>query len=217
MQPDFWHKRWEQNLIGFHQQHINPYLQQYWPALGVPAGTRVLVPLCGKSLDLAWLVGQGWRVLGVELSERAVQDFFNEHGRVAQVSRQGAFEVYRSEGIELWCGDFFDLTPADTADCTAFYDRAAIIALPPAMRERYVAHLQALLRSPCTGLLITLDYDQDVLPGPPFAVPDEEVQRLYGEHWRLRTEATDEVLAQSPKFIQAGATRLLERVYSLQC
>lgn len=216
MQPAFWHNRWENDLIGFHQQQVNPYLQQHWPALGIASGARVLVPLCGKSLDMAWLAAQGHDVLGVELSERAVKDFFSEHEREPQVSQQGAFTVYRSEGIELWCGDFFALTAGDVRGCTGLYDRAAIIALPPAMRERYVAHLQQLLPSPCKGLLITLDYDQAVTDGPPFAVPDEEVERLFGEHWQLAIAAQDDVLAQSPRFIKAGADRLLERVYRLQ-
>jgi len=216
MQPAFWHNRWENDLIGFHQQQVNPYLQQYWPALGIAPGARVLVPLCGKSLDMAWLAAQGHDVLGVELSERAVKDFFSEHEQEPQVSQQGAFMVYRSEGIELWCGDFFALTAGDVRGCAGLYDRAAIIALPPAMRERYVAHLQQLLPSPCKGLLITLDYDQAVTDGPPFAVPDEEVERLFGEHWQLAIAAQDDVLAQSPRFIKAGADRLLERVYRLQ-
>jgi thiopurine S-methyltransferase len=216
MQPAFWHNRWENDLIGFHQQQVNPYLQQHWPALGIAPGARVLVPLCGKSLDMAWLAAQGHDVLGVELSERAVKDFFSEHEREPQVSQQGAFTVYRSEGIELWCGDFFALTAGDVRGCTGLYDRAAIIALPPAMRERYVAHLQQLLPSPCKGLLITLDYDQAVTDGPPFAVPDEEVERQFGEHWQLAIAAQDDVLAQSPRFIKAGADRLLERVYRLQ-
>jgi len=216
MQPAFWHNRWENDLIGFHQQQVNPYLQQHWPALGIAPGARVLVPLCGKSLDMAWLAAQGHDVLGVELSERAVKDFFSEHEREPQVSQQGAFTVYRSEGIELWCGDFFALTAGDVRGCAGLYDRAAIIALPPAMRERYVAHLQQLLPSPCKGLLITLDYDQAVTDGPPFAVPDEEVERLFGEHWQLAIAAQDDVLAQSPRFIKAGADRLVERVYRLQ-
>lgn len=216
MQPAFWHNRWENDLIGFHQQQVNPYLQQYWPALGIAPGARVLVPLCGKSLDMAWLAAQGHDVLGVELSERAVKDFFSEHEREPQVSQRGAFTVYRSEGIELWCGDFFALTAGDVRGCAGLYDRAAIIALPPAMRERYVAHLQQLLPSPCKGLLITLDYDQAVTDGPPFAVPDEEVERLFGEQWQLVIAAQDDVLAQSPRFIKAGADRLVERVYRLQ-
>lgn len=216
MQPDFWHNRWANQLIGFHQQQVNPYLQQYWPVLGLAPGARVLVPLCGKSLDMAWLAAQGHGVLGVELSERAVSDFFIEHGLEPQVSQQGEFRVYRSEGIELWCGDFFALTPADAAGCTGLYDRAAIIALPAPMRERYVAHLQALLPSPCQGLLITLDYDQAVTEGPPFAVLDDEVQRLFGAQWQVSSLAVDDVLAQSPRFIKAGAGRLLERAYRLQ-
>ena len=216
MQPDFWHNRWANQLIGFHQQQVNPYLQQYWPVLGLAPDARVLVPLCGKSLDMAWLAAQGHGVLGVELSERAVSDFFTEHGLEPQVSQQGEFRVYRSEGIELWCGDFFALTPADAAGCTGLYDRAAIIALPAPMRERYVALLQALLPSPCQGLLITLDYDQAVTEGPPFAVLDDEVQRLFGAQWQVSSLAVDDVLAQSPRFIKAGAGRLLERAYRLQ-
>lgn len=216
MQPDFWHNRWANQLIGFHQQQVNPYLQQYWPVLGLAPDARVLVPLCGKSLDMAWLAAQGHGVLGVELSERAVSDFFTEHGLEPQVSQQGEFRVYRSEGIELWCGDFFALTPADAAGCTGLYDRAAIIALPAPMRERYVAHLQALLPSPCQGLLITLEYDQAVTEGPPFAVLDDEVQRLLGVHWQVSSLAVDDVLGQSPRFLRAGAERLLERAYRLQ-
>ena len=216
MQPDFWHNRWANQLIGFHQQQVNPHLQQYWPVLGLAPGARVLVPLCGKSLDMAWLAAQGHGVLGVELSERAVSDFFIEHGLEPQVSQQGEFKVYRSEGIELWCGDFFALTPTDAAGCTGLYDRAAIIALPASMRERYVAHLQALLPSPGQGLLITLDYDQAVTEGPPFAVLDDEVQRLFGAQWQVSSLAVDDVLAQSPRFIKAGAGRLLERAYRLQ-
>jgi len=107
MQPEFWHKKWESNQIGFHQPEVNPYLQRHWPDLAIPAQARVLVPLCGKSLDLLWLAGRGHRVLGVELSEKAVEDFFREQQLQPQVSEQGDFKVYRADAIELWCGDFF--------------------------------------------------------------------------------------------------------------
>ncbi len=89
MEPAFWHKRWADNQIGFHQGQVNSYLQTHWPALGLETGSRVLVPLCGKSLDLVWLAGQGYRVLGVELSRRAVEDFFREHGLEARCSSAG--------------------------------------------------------------------------------------------------------------------------------
>lgn len=213
MQPEFWHKKWASNQIGFHLPEVNPYLQRHWPELSMPATARVLVPLCGKSLDLAWLAGRGHQVLGVELSEKAIEDFFNEHQIQPQISEKGAFKVYRSDAIELWCGDFFALTASDVADCVALYDRAALIALPAPMRERYAAHLQQILPQGVQGVLITLDYDQAQIPGPPFAVGDDEVKRLLGDRWQVQALEERDVLGESWKFLQAGVTRLEERVY----
>ncbi|MDD2090954.1 thiopurine S-methyltransferase [Pseudomonas guariconensis] len=214
MEPAFWHKRWADNQIGFHQAQVNPYLQTYWPALGLAQGSRVLVPLCGKSLDLAWLAGQGHQVLGVELSRRAVEDFFNDHGLAPQVTQQGAFEVWRSGDVELWCGDFFALTAQHVGDCVGLYDRAAVIALPPAMRERYLALLSRLLPGACKGLMVTLDYDQARLDGPPFSVADDEVRAGFAG-WQVEALEEREIIQESPKFEQAGITRLIERVYRL--
>ena len=213
MQPEFWHKKWASNQIGFHLSEVNPYLQRHWPELSIPATARVLVPLCGKSLDLAWLAGRGHQVLGIELSEKAIEDFFNEHQIQPQISEKGAFKVYRSDAIELWCGDFFALTASDVADCVAFYDRAALIALPAPMRERYAAHLQQILPQGVQGVLITLDYDQAQIPGPPFAVGDDEVKRLLGDLWQVQALEERDVLGESWKFLKAGVTRLEERVY----
>jgi thiopurine S-methyltransferase len=210
MQPEFWHKKWDSGQIGFHLPEVNPYLQRHW---AVPETARVLVPLCGKSLDLAWLAGRGHQVLGVELSEKAIEEFFSEHQVQPQISEKGAFKVYRSDAIELWCGDFFALTASDVADCTAIYDRAALIALPAPMRERYAAHLQRILPQDVHGLLITLDYDQAQISGPPFAVGDDEVQRLLGDVWQVQVLEEQDVLGESGKFLQAGVTRLEERVY----
>ncbi|CAI8793705.1 Thiopurine S-methyltransferase [Pseudomonas chlororaphis] len=215
MQPEFWHKRWEQNQIGFHLSEVNPYLQRYWPQLELAPGSRVLVPLCGKSLDLSWLASQGHQVLGIELSEKAIQDFFSEQQLQPQVSLRSGFKVYEYGPIQLWCGDFFALRATDVADCQALYDRAALIALPPEMRERYVAHLQSILPQGCQGLLITLDYDQVLMAGPPFAVLDDEVKALLGKRWQLRVEEERDILGESWKFLQGGVTRLEERVYRL--
>ena len=212
MEPEFWHKRWSTNQIGFHLPEVNPYLQRFWSQLGVEQGSRVLVPLCGKTLDLLWLAQQGYSVLGVELSEKAAADFFLEHQLEPSVSEEGAFKVFRAADIEIRCGDFFALSPEDVSDCTALYDRAALIALPGPMRERYAAHLQKILPQ-CVGLLITLDYSQDEMPGPPLSVGDGEVQRLLGEVWRLEVLQEQDVLGESWKFLQAGVKRLDERVY----
>ncbi|MFJ4443681.1 thiopurine S-methyltransferase [Pseudomonas sp. NPDC089422] len=214
MEPAFWQQRWADNQIGFHQAQVNPYLQRYWPRLQLAPGSRVLVPLCGKSLDLAWLAGQGHRVLGVELSQRAVAAFFHEHGLEPQVVQQGAFEVWRSGDVELWCGDFFALRTEDVADCVALYDRAALIALPPEMRERYM-HLLSQALPAGVGLLVTLDYQQEWLAGPPFSVTDDEVRRGFAG-WQVQALEAHEVIGESPKFLQAGVNSLIERAYRVQ-
>ena len=216
MHEDFWQARWTRNEIGFHQTEVNPYLSRHWPTLGLAPGSRVLVPLCGKTLDLAWLAGEGFAVLGVELAEKAVCDFFAEHQLSPQIARQGAFTVYRAGPVEIRCGDFFALTAADVADCRGLYDRAALIALPPEMRERYVAHLSTILPPGCRGLLVTLDYDQARMDGPPFAVPDHEVQRLLAADWQLQLLEAPDVLRENWKFLQRGLDRLEERVYRLE-
>lgn len=215
MHAGFWQARWSRSEIGFHLAEVNPYLQRYWPGLGLATGARVLVPLCGKSLDLAWLAGQGFQVTGVELAQRAVEDFFTEHGLEPVVSEEGPFRLYRAGSVEIYCGDFFALTEQQLSDCTALYDRAALIALPPPMRERYVAHLTQVLPAGCQGLLVTLDYDQAQMDGPPFAVTDDEVQRLFAQRWQVSNLVCADVLGENWKFLQRGLERLDERVYRL--
>lgn len=215
MEPEFWHDRWASNQIGFHQSDINPYLLRHWPSLALAHGARVLVPLCGKSLDLIWLASLGHRVLGVELSEQAVQTFFSEQGLHPRIHQHGVFKVYQAGLIEVWCGDFFALDAEVLADCAALYDRAALIALPPLMRARYAAHLNRCLRAGCEGLLITLDYDQALKAGPPFAVTQDEVRVLLASHWTLQVLEERDILGESWKFVQDGVPRLDERAYRL--
>jgi thiopurine S-methyltransferase len=215
MHAEFWQTRWARSEIGFHLPEVNPYLQQYWPALGLPEGARVLVPLCGKSLDLAWLAGRGYQVVGVELAQRAVEDFFSEHGLEPQISEVGSFKLYRAGVVEIYCGDFFALTEQHLVGCSALYDRAALIALPGPMRERYAAHLAQVLPVGCLGLLVTLDYDQEQMDGPPFAVSEGEVQRLLAELWQIEPLACSDVLGENWRFLKRGLNRLDERVYRL--
>jgi len=214
VQADFWLERWAQQQIGFHLDRVNPYLLAHWPGMQVPRGSRVLVPLCGKSLDLAWLAGQGFVVMGVELAREAVDAFFEEHRLTPSMRRQGAFEVFQAGAIELWCGDFFDLGAEDLAGCRACYDRAALIALPAGMRRRYADCLTQRLPSGTQGLLVTLDYDQSQMDGPPFAVPDAQVQALLGQ-WQPERLAEADVLGENRKFHQRGVPWLRESVYRL--
>lgn len=215
MEPKFWQERWARNQIGFHLPQVNPYLQRHWRRLALADDAKVLVPLCGKSLDLMWLADQGHRVLGVELSQQAVEAFFSEQNLTPRITQRGMFKVYRSDLIEIWCGDFFALDAEALADCNALYDRAALIALPPLMRARYTEHLNTHLPSGCQGLLVTLDYDQAQKAGPPFAVTDEDVCMLLGLHWGLEVLEAQDILGESWKFVQDGVTRLEERVYQL--
>lgn len=216
MEPDFWHERWQQNQIGFHQGQVNPYLQQHWKDLGVPTPARILVPLCGKSLDLLWLREQGYRVEGVELSELAIRAFFEENAIEASSSRVGDFQVWESDGLRLWCGDFFRLKSGMLGPVDAVYDRAALIALPAPMRRQYVEHLQTLIGL-VPHLLVTLEYPQDRMSGPPFSVDAEEVRDLFAQHFNgVEPRARHDVLGESLNLKARGLDRLDECVYLLQ-
>ena len=216
MEPDFWHQRWQQNLIGFHQAEGNPYLRQYWGELGVAAPARVLVPLCGKSYDLMWLHQQGYHVEGVELSELAVRAFFVEQGLTPHQHKVGEYSLWEGEGIRLWCGDFFKLTAAQLGPIDAVYDRAALIALPPPMRQAYVRQLQTLVGD-VPHLLVTLEYPQGQMDGPPFSVEAAEVARLFGGRYRgTQPQVRADILSQDARLRERGLTRLHESVYLLQ-
>lgn len=215
MDAGFWEARWRDNRIGFHKPEINTFLQAHWSQLEVPAGATVLVPLCGKSLDMLWLAERGHRVMGVEVSRLAVEAFFTDNNLPCTRREQGSFSIYESGRLQLWCGDFFALQATHTAEVTAVYDRASLIALPQTMRQDYVTHLDTLLPGPQRTLLITLDYAQREMPGPPFAVAASEVAALYEPRWTVTRVAARDALAEEQRFRERGLTRLSEEAYIL--
>ena len=215
MQHDFWHQRWQQNQIGFHNQQTNPYLKKYWPELNLKPGSRVLVPLCGKSLDMLWLLAQGYEVLGVELSPLAVEAFFTENQLTVRQRQQGMFVVYESQGLSLFCGDFFVLTATDLQGVDAVFDRAALVALPTEMRVDYVAKLQQILPAGIPSLLVAFDYPQQEMSGPPFSVPFAEIQSHFGAAWEIELLTTQDILDCEPHFRDKGLSRMQEQVYRL--
>ncbi len=215
MKKDFWLERWEREEIGFHQNEINPYLRQYWQELHLAHGSGVFVPLCGKSLDMLWLRKQGHSVLGVELSAIAVQSFFKENGYSPHHVTSKKFDRCEANGISILCGDFFELCKDDLAKVSAVYDRASLVALQPEMRERYANHLVNILPPATQILLITFDYPQPEMPGPPFAVSVNEVAALYREHAEIRLLAQLDVLVQNPRFQERGLSRLQENILLL--
>ncbi|WP_141453544.1 thiopurine S-methyltransferase [Pseudoxanthomonas sp. z9] len=216
MQPEFWLERWREGRIGFHREEVMPLLVQYWPALALPAGGRVFVPLAGKSLDMIWLAAQGHPVLGAELSPLAVQQFFEENGLHPQVTDTPAGRLHAVDGIELMLGDVFALDAATLATCEAVYDRAALIALPPELRTRYADEIYGRLPVGCRGLLITLEYPQPEKNGPPFSVDEAEVQRLFANRWDIERLERRDILASEASFRAEGVTALHTAVYRLR-
>lgn len=215
MEPGFWHERWERAEIGFHQREINLHLQQFWNRLGLRSGQRVFAPLCGKSRDLLWLAGEGHPVTGVEISPVAVEAFFRENGLQPRRWRDGAFEVWEEDEIRILLGDFFALEPRQLADVAGVYDRASLIALPPTMRERYARKLETVLPAGVQVLLVTLEYDQSALAGPPFAVGEAEVRALYAPAHEVELLYTRDALSEESRWRERGLTWLLEKVYRL--
>ena len=178
MKAEFWHQKWQAGQIGFHKAEVNPALVRHLPALGLSEGVRVFLPLCGKTLDIGWLRAQGYRVAGAELSELAVRQLFDDLGETPDIVNSGALKQYRTEGIDIFVGDIFELTAQALGPVDAVYDRAALVALPAEMRPDYAQHVAAVTAN-AAQLLISFDYDQSVMAGPPFSVPSSEVSRLY--------------------------------------
>ncbi|MBS9404399.1 thiopurine S-methyltransferase [Halomonas sp. TRM85114] len=179
-----WLDRWREGRIGFHRDRPHPALVRHWPRLGVRPGTKVLVPLCGKSLDMRWLGQHEHPVLGIEMAPEAIEQFVAEGTGEISRYRQDGFDICRQGNVELWCGDFFHFHIQQAAEIGAFYDRAALIALPAPTRQRYAFHLAQLLPPGAAGLLISLTRTLDD-GGPPYTVSGDEVRELFEPNFRV--------------------------------
>ena len=203
MDHEFWQARWREGRIGFHEGEGSPRLREALSRLTGDRPGAVLVPLCGKSVDMRILAGAGQRVVGVELAESAAVAFFDEWGVTPEIDEQGPFKRYAGQGVTILVGDFFALTPEQLGPVDAAFDRAALVALPPGLRARYAPHLCALLPPGARLLLVTFEYDQSLAAGPPFSVTADEVRSLFG------AMATIEHLAEQP--VEATSAALREK------
>ena len=185
MDREFWYERWEKKQIAFHLDKANAMLVKHFSELAVEPGARVLVPLCGKTLDIHWLLAQGYKVVGVELSELAIEELFTELAVEPARIDEGSILRFQSNDIDILVGDFFEVTKEMICAVDCIYDRASLIALPQDMRKRYVDHLMKIT---CLmpQLMISLEYDQAVMPGPPFRVDSQEVSHHYDEAYEIR-------------------------------
>jgi thiopurine S-methyltransferase len=209
MDHDFWRERWAQGQLGFHRLDTNPMLERFWPALEAPQG-RVLVPLCGKSLDLDWLAGRGHEVVGVEFVAAAVDAYFAERAITPLRSDVDGVSTRHHAGVSLVIADFFRVRAEVTGVCDAVYDRGAFVAIAPEDRGRYVQTVRSLLRPGARVLLV--NFAHDLGTGPPHSIAPEEIRALWHD-FAFELHYEHDILHEEPRFRERGATRFVEQVW----
>ena len=212
MTHNFWLSRWEHNDIGFHKTKVHHDLIRHIDRLDLRPGDTLFVPLCGKSLDMLWLRQRGIRIIGNELSQTAIESFFAENNLEVVQQATKDFSRYCSEGLELLCGDFFSLQRPDLQGTIAAYDRAALVALPPDLRRQYAEHLAHLLPAQSRVLLISYEYDQSEISGPPFSAPRSEVATLFNPAFEIELLGQADTLHTHLGLKARGVSKLTEFV-----
>jgi thiopurine S-methyltransferase len=193
MEIDRWLNAWKDNNIRFHADEVNPVLLRHYSHLNLKNDDLVFVPLCGKSVDMPWMVEQGQEVLGVELSPIAIESFFKEQNLKFVQSKKDKFTQYKSENIELLLGNYFNLTATDLSKVKAVYDRAALVALPKDVRKKYIQLMEEKLSVGTKLLLVSFEYDQKEMDGPPFCVSEEEIRQNFSGFQSVELLANDGV------------------------
>jgi len=189
---EFWKERWEKNQIGFHLDEVNEMLEEHFKSLKLEQNTKIFLPLCGKTLDIQWLLSQGYNIIGAELSELAIQQLFDELNIKPDVSTHSDFKVYQAKNLKIYVGDIFNLTYKILGSIDAVYDRAALVALPFTLREKYTAHLRELTNE-VPQLLLNFTYDQSLMNGPPFSVSGDEIKEHYSANYKIDLLESKEV------------------------
>ena len=192
MEADFWHQKWEKDEIGFHRSETNPFLVAHFDKLDLAEGSRVFLPLCGKTRDFAWLLASGYRVVGAELSEIAIKNLFEDLRVEPTISRLDQLSHYSAKNIDIFVGNIFNMSAKLLGIIDAVYDRAALVALPTSMRNAYASHLIQITQA-APQLLITFEYDQRLIDGPPFSINEEEVRHHYAATYQLKLVERKEV------------------------
>ena len=217
MEISYWQSRWEKDNTGWHMNRVYPPLPEIWSHLSLEEGCRVLVPLCGKSLDMKWLADRGCRVTGVEVSQKALQEYMNLYRQSFSEHSSHGFTIYRSNNIELWEGDFLKFPPGEIPTPHLIYDKAALVALPPEMREEYGKKVRDIASGRSVLLVQTFEYPQQEMNGPPFSVDKQEIKRLFGDEFTLELLHEESRLEEMEKFRRRGLhSYFLEKVYLLK-
>ncbi|EGM78495.1 thiopurine S-methyltransferase, Se/Te detoxification family [Rheinheimera sp. A13L] len=215
MQAEFWHNCWQNQRIGFHQSEIHPLLPVLFSQLNRDSSSAIFAPLCGKSLDLWWLAQHG-KVTGAELSELACQQFYQQQGQEFSASPYNEFQHFSHPAVDIWQGDFFALKPEQLGYIGLIYDRAALIALPEQMRKDYVQQLKQLCQGPVSLVLLSLEYQQDEMSGPPFSVTEQEVRSLFDFASSIQLVAVRNLTGRPFAQRQFKVSQLLEKAFLIQ-
>ena len=216
MKAEFWLGKWKLNEIGFHQESTNESLREFWPSLGAPAGGAVLVPLCGKSLDMCWLAERGHAVVGIEVSPLACEAFFDGLKLKPATENAGAFRSFSAGPYRILQGDFFSATAADVGPVAGFYDRAALVAMPPDMQPAYARQLLNLLPTSAVGLVNCLEYPPEVMDGPPFSIDDASLRALLGAGCRVTRISARDINTEGTSLEGRGLVGLAETAYRVR-
>ncbi len=184
MEKEFWLDKWDKEQIGFHLSEVNPNLVERIDRLALKKGDRIFIPLCGKTLDIVWLLQRGYKVVGIDLSQKAIEAVFEQMQAKPEITVVGDLTKYQFERLELYVGDIFALTKEILGPVHAIYDRAALVALPPDIRKKYTRYLTRNTDS-AKQLLVTLNYDQSLMEGPPFSITEEMVKRQYWNNYTI--------------------------------
>lgn len=209
-----WIARWKDGETGWHKGETNARLIKFIDCLQLNKSDTVFVPLCGKSQDMIYLLQQGYKVIGVELSALAIDAFFNENSITYTVQQTSKFSVYNANNIRIFCGDYFDLDAGHLDAVNAVYDRASLIALPADLRVRYAQHLYDIMQSDCRILLLTLNYPQSQISGPPFAVDEMALNLLFDRFKCQQLQCFDDI-KNEPKYLRAGVDFIEKATYCL--
>lgn len=185
MELSYWLSRWNKGHTGFHMEKGYPGLTIYWPSLPIPSNPIVLIPLAGKSADIKWIADRAQKVICSEISTIAIEQFFENYEMEYSKTRFVSFEIYRSQNIEFWCGDFMKLPPDRIGDIDLIYDKASIVALPEKMRIPYSIKLISLTTDKTKILMHLLNYDGSEMSGPPFSVDQTEIKRLFSKKFDI--------------------------------
>jgi len=211
-----WLEFWKNNETNWHSDVVTQELEEYLGLLKLEPGDKVFFPLCGKSLDMTYILNQGFSVIGVELSEIGIKQFFHENSLDFTISQVGEFDLYSAKNIEIYCGDFFSLTPKHLCDIKAVFDRKSLIALDQNLRQKYVKHLNDIISLGVRILLITLYYPQHQMSGPPFSVDKSEVESLFSMAFNYQELKSFQDIENGSKLVSAGVDYIENAAYCLQ-